>query len=112
MQAFNLKNFLGDAIDGLLPLHLITNNDLILEIEFDTCDNCMLACDADNNIASMSIVDLQYNAILTHIPTSVSNLLYPNNTATIVGVDKYSDIKQVPVSTPTMNPGVRCTHTH
>ena len=101
--SFNLKNFLGDAVDGLLPLHLITNNDLILEIEIDTCDNTQVSDAAGNAMASISVFDLQYNAILTHIPQSVSNLLYPNNSATLVGVDKYSDIKQIPSNISNIN---------
>jgi hypothetical protein len=93
--SFNLKNFLGDAIDGVLPLHLITNNDLIIEIIFDTCDTCQITNDVANGFASMSINDLQYNAILSHIPQSVSNILYPNNYAKIIGSDVKNDYKQI-----------------
>jgi hypothetical protein len=93
--SFNLKNFLGNALDGVIPLHLITNNDLIIEIVLNNCDTCQVTNNTDNAFKSISINELQYNAIISNIPLSVSNILYPNNTARLIGTDVKYDSKQI-----------------
>lgn len=93
--SFNLNNFIGNAIDNVIPLHLITNNDLIIEIEFNNCDTCQICNVTDNAFKSISINELQYNAVISHIPNSVSNILYPNDTARIIGTDVKNDSKQL-----------------
>jgi hypothetical protein len=93
--SFNLQNIIGDAIDDALPLHLLTNNDLIIEIEFNNCTTCQVCNNTDNAFKSISINELQYNAVISHIPQSVSNILYPNNTARIIGTDVKNDNKQL-----------------
>jgi hypothetical protein len=93
--SFNLQNIIGDALDNALPLHLLTNNDLIIEIELNNCATCQVCNNTDNAFKSISINELQYNAIISHIPQSVSNILYPNNTARIIGTDVKNDNKQI-----------------
>ncbi len=100
--SFNLKNILGDSIN-MLPLHLIANDDLMIEIVLDNCDTCQVCNNTDNAFNSMSINDLQYNAIISHIPWSVSNILYPNNSTKIIGTDVKNDYKQVEHERPVHN---------
>jgi hypothetical protein len=49
----------------------------------------------DNAFKSISINELQYNAIISNIPWSISNILYPNNTARLIGTDVKYDHKQL-----------------
>lgn len=101
--SINLKNFLGNAIDHPIPLHLLTNNDLILEIELETCQNIQICDNTSNQINSISICELQYNAVISKIPWSVSQLLFPNNEATLIGIDKRNDFRHIPQNVTTIN---------
>lgn len=61
------------------------------------CDN------AANQINSISICELQYNAIISKIPWSVSQLLFSNNEAMLIGIDKRNDFRYIPQNATTIN---------
>ena len=81
-----LINFMGTYIDKPIPLHLL---DEPITIEFTLSDpDDIFYTDAGNNrVSRYTISNLQYDACISYIPKEVSDVMFPNGEAQLLGKD-------------------------
>jgi len=77
--SFKLPNLLGTELNKPLPLHMLDNGRLIIEIELNAVDDICLSNATASDITELTLYNVCYNAKINNIPRDIADVLYPPN---------------------------------
>lgn len=97
-----LLNFMGLYNNKPIPLHLL-DTPITIEFILNEPDDISFAHDNANRVTRYTISNLQYDANISFIPKEVSDILYPNNEAQLLGKDYKFSQRAIQAGSTTIN---------
>lgn len=81
-----LLNIMGSYNNKPIPLHLL-DKPITIEFTLQDPDDMFFTGEAGNRVSRYRLSNLQYDACISFIPKEVSNVMFPNGEAQLLGKD-------------------------
>ena len=81
-----LLDFMGSYINKPIPLHLL-DKPITIEFTINDPDEIFFASVGTNRISNYTLSEIKYDACISFIPKEVSDAMFPNGEAQLIGKD-------------------------